>query len=503
MQDQNFEKQVKQRMEELSLTPSEPVWQKVEEQIRKKRDRRRLLFWLPFTVLSLCGGIWLVTNNIRNTNSIASAKKEKQNNSQNGQNTAQKNDVKVETGTMNAGQNKKTFVVQEKARPSVVTKSLQKQNEIIPEVKPGKQVLQNASVKEISYKKNKAINATNKPLHQENTGNKKQGGDKVKQPGIFPDTLDPVAKKPDEPNENISINKSKPSDSIVNNNPPKENEVKGIDTVGQSKPDLKNEQEDSLAVQKNVAKKEEKPHSKWKLAINAGIARSGINNGLQVFGGGAKSMETTNTLAADRSLNFSQAPSNAGVSYRPPSTQKKSGSFSLGILIKKQIGKRSSLSTGFQYNFYSTEMLVGQNISRDTMADPNKSVNNFYANSGANFSDYHNKFHFVSLPVAFNFQILKNAPLDFHIGLSLQQLVETNALLYSSLSQIYYTDKSAFNKTQLFSELGIEYSFLLGKKLLLKAGPRVNYGHSSVVKESSGLHLFSYGVATEIVFLGK
>jgi hypothetical protein len=148
-------------------------------------------------------------------------------------------------------------------------------------------------------------------------------------------------------------------------------------------------------------------------------------------------------------------------------------------------------------------MLVGQNISRDTMADPNKSVNNFYANSGSNFSDYRNKFHFVSLPVAFNFQILKNAPIDFHIGLSLQQLVETNALLYSSLSKIYYTDKSAFNKTQLFSELGIEYSFLLGKKLLLKAGPRVNYGHSSVVKESSGLHLFSYGVATEIVFSGK
>ena len=80
MQDQNFEKQVKQKMEELSLTPSEPVWQKVEEQIRKKRDRRRLLFWLPFTVLFLGGGILLVTNNIRNTNSIAIAKKEKKNN---------------------------------------------------------------------------------------------------------------------------------------------------------------------------------------------------------------------------------------------------------------------------------------------------------------------------------------------------------------------------------------------------------------------------------------
>ena len=111
MQDQNFEKQVKQKMEGLSLTPSEPVWQKVEEQIRKKRDRRRLLFWLPFTVLCLGGGIWLVTNNIRNINSIAIAKNEKQNNSQNGQNSVQKNDVKVESGTRELEENKKTFVV--------------------------------------------------------------------------------------------------------------------------------------------------------------------------------------------------------------------------------------------------------------------------------------------------------------------------------------------------------------------------------------------------------
>jgi hypothetical protein len=503
MQEQNFEKQVKQRMEELSLTPSDPVWQKVEEQIRKKRDRRRLLFWLPLTVLIFGGGIWLVTSDIRNSNSIAIAKKEKQNNSQNSQNPVQRNDIKVESGTRKLEQNKKTFIDSEKNQPYITTKSLPEQNEITPEVKPGKQVLQNVLVNEKPHKKDKAITATNKPSHQENIKDKKQEGGKVKPSGVFPDTVNLVAKKLNEPNKNIIINESKPSDSIVNNRPLNENEVKSIDTIDQSKPDLKNETKDSLDVQKAVAKKDKKPHSKWKLAINAGIARSGVNNGLQLFGGGAKSMEATNVLAADRSLNFSQAPSNAGVSYRPPSTQKKSGSFSLGVLVKKQINKRSYLSTGLQYNFYSTEMLVGQNISRDTMADPNKSVNSFYANSGTNFSDYRNKFHFISLPLTFDFQILKNAPLDFHIGLSLQQLVETNALLYSSLSQIYYSDKSAFNKTQFFSEWGIEYSFPLGKKLLLKAGPRMNYGHSSVVKESSGLHLFSYGLATEIIFTGK
>ncbi len=46
MQEQNFEKQVRRKMDELSLSPSAPVWNKVEEQIRKKKDRRRIVLWL-------------------------------------------------------------------------------------------------------------------------------------------------------------------------------------------------------------------------------------------------------------------------------------------------------------------------------------------------------------------------------------------------------------------------------------------------------------------------
>jgi hypothetical protein len=53
-----FEKQVQQKLDELKLVPSGPVWQKVEEQIRKKKDRRRRVLWLPLLVLLLTGGVW-------------------------------------------------------------------------------------------------------------------------------------------------------------------------------------------------------------------------------------------------------------------------------------------------------------------------------------------------------------------------------------------------------------------------------------------------------------
>src|SRR5688500_16306924 len=52
----NFEKEVRQKMEELSLTPSSPVWEGVQAAIRRRRDRRRVVLWL-LPLLLLGGGI--------------------------------------------------------------------------------------------------------------------------------------------------------------------------------------------------------------------------------------------------------------------------------------------------------------------------------------------------------------------------------------------------------------------------------------------------------------
>jgi hypothetical protein len=300
-----------------------------------------------------------------------------------------------------------------------------------------------------------------------------------------------------------SINETKPLTGVYSDSLAKSTEFNDIDTISNTKPIEKTAENDSVAIQKYIATTRKSISTKWKFAIEAGIGISGVSNGVSLFGGGTKSL-STNAFARDMFLSFSGTPSNTsqGSTYRPPSTQQKSGSSLIGVLVKKQVTKRSFLSTGLQYNFYSTQMQVGQSVNRDTVVDSNKSVANFYTNSGSNFSNYQNKFHFISLPVAFDFQLLNKLPLDLHIGFSIQQLVQTNALIYSSLSQVYYNDEEAFNKTYLFSHLGLEYSFPLNKKLSLKAGPRVNYSHSRVMKESDR-HLFSYGLVTQLVFSGK
>ncbi len=48
MHENEFEKQVQKKMEELQFAPSDAVWQKVDKEINRKENRRRTLFWLFF-----------------------------------------------------------------------------------------------------------------------------------------------------------------------------------------------------------------------------------------------------------------------------------------------------------------------------------------------------------------------------------------------------------------------------------------------------------------------
>ena len=502
MQEQNFEKQVKQKMEELSLTPSEPVWEKVEEQIRKKRDRRRFFFWLPLTVLLIGGGVWFLPGIKGNDNFIAVINK-KQNDD-----TKENTSTVKNTSTVNDIQKTKASTKEEEEQTTITSKNFQENENIFEATK--KELLPIVTKKK--NKKEHVNNRRNQKNQTANTVNVSSKGlilnKKPKRLATTNNTADGIQKPGKqkinaEPGNKIINDESVSHDTIVNKHV-EQNQPKNEDTIIKTASDLKANEKDSLSVQKDIAKNKNNFSKKWKFSIAAGLGRSGVNNGVGLFNGGAKSLEATNFFTPDRSSNFSQASSNVpAAASRPPSSQEKSTSFLIGILVKKQISKRSFLSTGLQYNFYSTQMEVGQNIMSDTVVDQNKNVSSFYANSGSNFSDYHNKFHFISLPFSFDVQLLNKIPLDFHVGLSLQQLVETNALLYSSISQVYYQDESAFNKTHLFSELGLEYSFPLSKKLLFSVGPRVSYSHSQVIKESSDRHLFSYGLVTEFIFLGK
>ena len=512
MQEQNFEKQVKDKMEELSLTPSEPVWKKINEQVRKKRDHRRIFLWLPLAALLLGGGVWFFSDNFEQNSDV------QVNNSltetSNKEERIESNNIKVENGSS------RTIDETTTNEPAIPGEKLENKTVLIKGKAEEKKSVNAIADKQktvfVNAEKNINTTARKNTINTNQTkgnlsGNKTQTLNQTKQPLVSefsnPDKTLPSKETNQAVAEDLLENKM-PSDSGIQRS---NNEEEKIAVENTNAPDSASnkspesvEKADSLTIDNTVAAATRKSVSKrWQFALEAGIGSSGVNNGINVFSGGAQSLET-NAFARDMNLSFS-SPSNSsqGPSFsKPPSTQKKSGSFLFGLLAKKQLSKRSFLTTGLRYNFYSTTMKVGQNVNRDTVVEANKSVGSFYTNSGNSFSDYHNNFHFISVPVNLDFQLLRKLPLDFHVGLSLQQLIHTNALLYSASSQVYYNHNEVFNKTYFFSELGLEYSFPLAKGLSLRTGPRASYSLSKVIK-ASDRHLFSYGLVTQLVFSGK
>jgi hypothetical protein len=237
-------------------------------------------------------------------------------------------------------------------------------------------------------------------------------------------------------------------------------------------------------------------HSKWQLGFMANGGIAGISKGLNVF-------------SADRAM--LDAYSNATGAFNPrprssaPSPIENGLSFAIGVLAKRQLNNRVSFTTGLEYQYYSNQMAVGQMRRQDTAIaqSAGRIINQFYLNSGSDFKDYRNQFHFIALPVLFDWRMLRKAPLHLQAGFSLQQLISTNALIYDQGSGIYYSDNSAFNKTQLFSRLGFSYTVLDNKKTSFSLGPHLQYGLTKVEKNNSGYHLFSLGLSAQFLFQKK
>ena len=59
MEENKFEKQVQQKMDEFSVSPSEDVWKKIQVRIEKRRRPKWLMLILILFFITAGGGFWL------------------------------------------------------------------------------------------------------------------------------------------------------------------------------------------------------------------------------------------------------------------------------------------------------------------------------------------------------------------------------------------------------------------------------------------------------------
>ena len=165
----------------------------------------------------------------------------------------------------------------------------------------------------------------------------------------------------------------------------------------------------------------------------------------------------------------------------PQSQSKPAFAFKAGINARKNISKRSSLSAGLGYSYLADKIKVG--AAQGGTQSQSAFSRSYY--TGAPQQTYTDHFHFIELPLSYNWRVTNNADhfLSLNAGVSPSYLLATNALLYDTAAGgSYYHDKDLVRKTQFNFITGISYQFKNKKSLEFSIGPQVSFDVSKVFK---------------------
>ena len=461
-----FEKQVQVIMEDLKLPPSPPVWENIEEQIRKKKDRRRVIFWLLFLFLILSGGLWLTIGINDNRSNSQKAKLEQKdatnpgatpNLSQKNQNTIiDKQNESISSNTNSQGHKKTTIT-------NKLIKKRQPKNGIAVKRPATKRMKKEESSVSVVTKQNETVEIK-QHTEQEKTSM-------------------------------VSAQKDDKQSGIVNDQPVK-TEAQIIDESKQTSVIRQNldstvETTKSLSQINPTEQKSKRPKTnKWKKQITAEIGWSGYGYGF--FGGGQKSYSVASPLNSPYS----------GAVYAPQQTTKGLAA-AFGFEWLASLSKRFEISFGLQYHYLSTRTKTGAVVEKDStiryQADM-ISISRYYKNG--NQSDYTNWFHVLEIPITVQYRLFKNIPVDIGLGISYGHLLKTNALSFNNQSNIYYRNKKDYTSDFINIFSSLQYEWLHKTKFSIRSGPTFYYSVTGLQRSNSygSPHLLSVGMKTSIKF---
>lgn len=502
MQKQNFEKQVQHKLEELSLTPSAPVWQKVEKEIREKKKRRRLIvFWLfPFLVgAGMFWGIQTLTN-----------KKDHQ---------ASKID------TPNTQIENRQSSISSNTQPTTYTEKQPVTNLSIEQKLPTKTIRSSSSdeTAQNSSPVSVTTNATSPTttaksilINQENTYHTQPIENQSITPAIIAKTKKklyptlPLKQKSAStvvPEETLSLSSvSEPTQDAITTDRITEitaDQVNDSSTKPQPLQQLIAVKEEITPTIKSDSIQNQNGHDKvrkwsWAAQASYGVTSLQTNFLSKAFG--------TPLVYSDPQSNsgFPSTPTTPAAMVQAPRIEN-GPAFNVSIGVKRNFNKRFAVTAALQYSYLSLKNNVGQTVERDTVvftATVDRVLNQFYrpVQRGSQLQEYINKYHFLELPLGIEWQLNRRFPLHIQTGLSLSYLFKTNALVYDPNARIYYQNNDLFSKMQLQFFSGITYRVWQHKNLGIHVGPYLHYGLTSLEKEDKNHHLLSTGLKAAFSF---
>lgn len=481
MRENEFEKQVKQKMDELRLHPSEPVWLEIKSELIKKR-RRRLLFFIPLFVLLMTGAYFTwVSGFSKKQTSIVVERNDLANKKQNS----------TSTGIDN---NKNEQPVESENRRNEITVDRKNQNNVRinkpkDENKSNTSIHESRSIKtDIKITSSKTANEFTKPEDQNFQRIRKESWEEEKEiksaDGVFRKDIisyDKEMKK--DMNENVAENASKELNTPLHQISAISNDSKGenfnstrINSINNQPVAVVHSSQNKI-IPGNIAFHSLIPvhlpsirysnsiNRKWKIGFSLAMGASSRTE---------KPFQLIHSSSAEKNFAPGQfftggstsGVVNGGVYVLPPSEVKPGAAFKAGAVIMKSVSRRFDISSGLFYSYTSDHIQVGKPISQSATASAlslNLDVRNQTSYTNIQKSNYTNKYHYIEIPVSvsYNFTRKWKIPVSWDAGVSVSRLMSTNALLYDvAWGGVYYDGRKDINKTQV--NLSTGFSFRMG-----------------------------------------
>lgn len=459
----DFEKNARKLLDEFKLHPSEQVWQNVEERIREKKRKRRILFFMIFSCAFLALGGYGVYQMQGTRGKAQEAKIKTQLTTTENTNPGNSDSLHLTSVNTISSQNKataKTSITHEvtgekqQAQKSAIAfknnDGILKRKDQVPATSPK----QNESEKQGSA--NDASSLTT----PDNSSDNKQG--------IPIDTTD----------HTITLAPGK-KDTVI------------ASLVDSTTTKQKSEQTANTKPSKKITQSKKK--IEWGASISAGastITQDHFSNGNANYSSG--------------NLSSAPGPYTGGGSIYPQSANKPSFAFMAGVTLRKNISKRSSLSAGIQYSYMADKIKIGS-LQTIPQSGYYYLFSSYYG--GAAKQTYTNHFHFIDVPLMYDWRITNNTKhfLSLNAGISVSFLISTNALVYdTAASGIYYHNKNSFAHAIINFIPGLSYHFS-AKNFEWSLGPQVYFDLNRFIKSDPDQrkYLFYGGVNAKLFFEKK
>jgi hypothetical protein len=539
MQENNFEKRVQEQMEELRFRPSPAVWQKVEEEIRKRKKRRVVFFLSLLAGLCLLGytGYFLfkpITTPSGKQATAAHVSKSSSDHHNEIAGTANQLQQEQEPAETSSGnhitQDQIAGTPQQDIQPTPATSGNDKTDtkaNTIAKIDP--KIYEQVQSKNVPDQIKQAQTSSTKEPELENataTSNNMPGKKSVViDANLVKPTQDTESETSRELSEKLTLTPGNQSLKPVTPDPAmnaissevtadvdstSKTDIAAIPVVDSSALSL-----DSAATKNDLAISAEQTTSPSATKTKTSRIELGLELSYGFSGDSKHGFPNVGTQKAlmDQLNNAPPAnfgtPATSAIYYLPPATVKSGTAFRAGVIASMRLSKRSKVSSGLRYAYFSHQLTTGG--YKDTAVSfSNSYLQNVNQNAiyrGYEQKSFVNRFHFIQVPLQYELQLNKGrkVPIAWNLGVSAGYLFSTNALVYDSAAHgRYYPNKKAFNKMQWGLNTGFSFRFGIRNKIQWSVGPELSMGLNKLMKDgyTPTQYLF-YGGITGRIFLTK